>query len=60
VGAFKQRDDAAEITRLAASEKIILAPGNVFRPHLEPSPWLRLNVAQCEDPRLFRFFSRLR
>jgi DNA-binding transcriptional MocR family regulator len=56
----RQRDDAAEITRLAASEKIILAPGNVFRPHLEPSPWLRLNVAQCEDPRLFRFFSRLR
>jgi hypothetical protein len=27
----------------------MLAPGTVFRPHLERSPWMRFNVAVCDD-----------
>jgi hypothetical protein len=30
---------------------IMLAPGMV-RPHLERSPWMRFNVAVCEDTRV--------
>jgi hypothetical protein len=29
----------------------MLAPGTVFRPHLERSPWLPFNLAVCEDTR---------
>ena len=27
----------------------MLAPGAVFRPHLERSPWMRFGVAVCAD-----------
>jgi hypothetical protein len=30
----------------------MLAPGTVFRPNLERSPWMRFNVAVCEDTRV--------
>jgi DNA-binding transcriptional MocR family regulator len=53
-----ERPNAAEIAGKAAKEGIILAPGNLFRPHQEPSPWLRFNVASCDDPALFRFLAR--
>jgi hypothetical protein len=33
----------------------MLAPGAVFRPHLERSPWMRFNVAVCEEPRVQRW-----
>jgi hypothetical protein len=36
----------------------MLAPGTVFRPHLERSPWLRFNVAVCEDTRVQRWLQR--
>lgn len=49
--------NAAAIASKAAKEGIILAPGNLFRPHQEPSPWLRFNVAACGDPALFRFLA---
>lgn len=47
--------NAAEIATLAARENIMLAPGNLFRPYREPSPWLRFNVAHCDDSRIFDF-----
>ncbi len=47
--------DAAEIARLALAENIVLAPGNVFSPAQSAGSFLRFNVAQCADPRLFRF-----
>jgi hypothetical protein len=37
----------------------MLAPGAVFRPHLERSPWMRFNVAVCEDPRVQDWLRRL-
>jgi hypothetical protein len=36
----------------------MLAPGVVFRPHLERSPWMRFNVAICDDPRVQRWLAR--
>jgi DNA-binding transcriptional MocR family regulator len=47
--------NAAEIATLASQENIMLAPGNLFRPYQEPSPWLRFNAAHCEDDRVFDF-----
>ncbi|MHB8745857.1 MAG: aminotransferase-like domain-containing protein [Gammaproteobacteria bacterium] len=44
-----------EIATLAASKGIMLAPGNLFRPHQEPTPWLRFNVASSEEPATLRF-----
>lgn len=52
-----EQSNAAAIAGKAAKEGIILAPGNLFRPHQEPSPWLRFNVAACGDPALYRFLA---
>ncbi len=43
----------------AAKEGIMLAPGNVFRPHQEPSPWLRFNVAHCENETTFSVLAEI-
>lgn len=48
-------DDSVAIANRAAEAGIMLAPGNVFRPHLEASPWLRFNVAFCDNAKLYRF-----
>jgi len=47
--------DAARLAIQAAAEDIMLAPGHVFRPQLQPTPYLRFNVAYAQDPRLERF-----
>lgn len=52
---FNAESNAAEIASLAAAKGIILGPGHLFRPHHEPSPWLRFNVAFCDDPLIYRF-----
>lgn len=48
-------EDAAPLADRAARAGIMLAPGNLFRPRMEPSPWLRFNVAFATDKRLDRF-----
>jgi len=47
--------DALALSRRALEKGILLAPGHLFRPGLEPSPWLRFNVAYCDHDSLFRF-----
>ncbi|EIJ42080.1 transcriptional regulator with HTH domain and aminotransferase domain [Beggiatoa alba B18LD] len=49
--------DAAKIASIATKRGIMLAPGNVFRPHQEPSPWLRFNAAYCDNPAIFQFLA---
>jgi DNA-binding transcriptional MocR family regulator len=49
--------NAAELATFASQENIMLAPGNLFRPYQEPSPWLRFNAAHCDDKRIFDFLS---
>ena len=50
--------NTAEIASSAAKLGIMLAPGNIFRPHQEPSPWIRFNVAHCDDESTFEFFAK--
>lgn len=54
--------DATDMTQLAeqaAACGLMLAPGNVFSPNQEPSPWLRFNVAHCDNPGIFTILSKL-
>ena len=37
----------------------MLAPWVVFRPHLQPSPWLRFNVTSRDNPRVLRSLERV-
>jgi len=45
---------AAEIAKFALNEGVVLAPGDAFSLSKTPSPFLRFNVAQCADPKIFR------
>lgn len=45
--------DATVIARACLKDGVILAPGNAFSQSLEPSRFLRFNVAQCNDDRIF-------
>jgi len=49
--------NAAELASQAAKAGIMLAPGNMFRPHQKPSSWLRFNAAHCEDEATFDFLA---
>lgn len=40
----------------AAAQGVTLAPGHLFRPQLQASPWLRYNVAYMDDPRFRGLF----
>jgi DNA-binding transcriptional MocR family regulator len=46
---FPHIDDSLALAEAAQHDGIMLAPGTVFRPHLERSPWMRFNVAVCDD-----------
>lgn len=45
--------DAAEVARHALADGVVLAPGNVFSASRNAAGFLRFNVAQCADDRLF-------
>jgi len=47
--------DSAELAYKAAEQDILLGPGHLFSPDLQPSPWLRFNVIFCDEPALFAF-----
>lgn len=47
--------DAELLVRSAKAHGILLALGAAFRPLLEPSPWMRMNVTACADPRVARW-----
>jgi len=55
---FPHIDDSLGLAEEAQRDGIMLAPGTVFRPHLERSPWMRFNVAVCEDTRVQRWVQR--
>ncbi|MBA8880844.1 PLP-dependent aminotransferase family protein [Phyllobacterium myrsinacearum] len=46
--------DAAKVARTGLQERIVFAPGNVFSQTLSANNYMRFNVAQCADPRIFR------
>ncbi|MDR3672896.1 MAG: PLP-dependent aminotransferase family protein [Holophaga sp.] len=45
--------DTLALSQLAAAQNVLLAPGNLFRPDQASSPWLRFNVAYCDNDRFF-------
>ena len=50
--------NAADLARAALSEKLVLAPGDVFSPSRSASGFMRFNVAQMADPRAMVLLSR--
>jgi DNA-binding transcriptional MocR family regulator len=55
---FPHIHDSLALAENSQRDGIMLAPGTVFRPHLEQSPWMRFNVAVCEDARVQRWLQR--
>ncbi len=53
-----QVDDSLTLAEASQRDGIMLAPGAVFRPHLERSPWMRFNVTACEDTRVQRWLQQ--
>jgi DNA-binding transcriptional MocR family regulator len=45
--------DASEVARAALQDGVILAPGNVFSVAQEAPDFMRFNVGQMQDPRVF-------
>ncbi len=50
--------DAADIARRALAEHIVLAPGNAFSLSQTARSFMRFNVAQSTDPRIFTTLQR--
>jgi len=55
---FPHIEDSLALAEASRRDGIMLAPGAVFRPNLERSPWMRFNVAVCEDTRVQRWLQR--
>jgi DNA-binding transcriptional MocR family regulator len=53
-----QVEDSLALAEASQRDGITLAPGAVFRPHLERSPWMRFNVSVCDDSRVQRWLQR--
>ena len=47
-----------EMANRAAEQGITLAPGNLFKPDQQPTPWMRFNVASCHEPALIDFLNQ--
>jgi DNA-binding transcriptional MocR family regulator len=50
--------DAADVARQALGHNIVLAPGNAFSLSQSASGFLRFNVAQSSDPRIFAMLEK--
>lgn len=55
---FPHVEDSLTLAEASQREGVMLAPGTVFRPHLERSPWMRFNVTTCEDIRVQQWLQR--
>lgn len=52
--------NAAELAYKAAEQDILLGPGHLFSVDLEPSPWLRFNVAWSQDAAVQGFLQQIK
>jgi DNA-binding transcriptional MocR family regulator len=50
--------NAVDVAQAALAEDVVLAPGNVFSVSDTASAFLRFNVAQCGDPRIWETLRR--
>jgi DNA-binding transcriptional MocR family regulator len=53
-------NNATELAYKAAEQDILLGPGHLFSPDLQPSPWVRFNVAFTEHPQVLAFLDSQR
>ncbi|MDP9898910.1 aminotransferase-like domain-containing protein [Variovorax ginsengisoli] len=55
-----ERDDVdmRALAQRAIGEGFLLAPGDLFRTDIRPTPWLRFNVGYAHDPKLYRFLAQ--
>lgn len=56
---FPRFEDSMVLAERGLREGVMLAPGNVFRPNLEATPWMRFNVAVCDNPRVLHWLEDL-
>lgn len=49
--------DVRAVAQRAVSAGIMLAPGYLFRPGQQATPWMRFNVGYADDPRLYAFLA---
>ena len=49
-----------ELANKGAEQDILLGPGHLFSPDLQPSNWFRFNVAFCDEPAVFAFLQSQR
>ena len=50
--------DASAVARLCLREGVVVAPGNAFSQSQSAGDFLRFNVAQCSDARIFEVLAR--
>lgn len=55
---FRTGLDPVPVARKAAEQAIMLAPGFLFSPDQNHTPWLRFNASQMHAPQLFHFLKR--
>jgi len=58
-GRFRHIADSLPLAETASRRNLLIAPGTVFRPNLQPSPWMRFNVAVCDDREVLRAIAGL-
>lgn len=46
--------DTTPLAEAAIERSMLLAPGALFQPGMEPSPKMRFNVAYCQEDSMFR------
>ena len=51
--------DPVILSQKAAGQGMMLAPGSLFRPHQQPSNYMRFNVAWCDKPEFWEHLKRL-
>jgi DNA-binding transcriptional MocR family regulator len=52
------RRDAADVARRALRDNVVLAPGNVFSASQSQPDFMRFNVSQMTDPRVYGVLAR--
>jgi DNA-binding transcriptional MocR family regulator len=56
---FADWPDSLALAEQNLGDGLVLAPGSVFRPHLDPTPFMRFNVAICQEPHVLRRLERI-
>lgn len=59
-GRLPSREPVGKIWQRALDDGVLLAPGELFRPEGQATPYWRFNVARCESSRLYAFIEALR